>query len=72
LIKDIEAVSAHECPDENGDPRYRHNDRLDHKQPSKIVRVHVQERDLRQPEKEERDHGVGRDALAFWNTVMER
>jgi hypothetical protein len=63
---------AHKRPDQNRNPRNRHDDALSHEQPPQLIRMHDQKRHTAQPEDEEANHGRSIDALTLWNAVVQR
>ena len=58
LIENISTACGPEGPDEDSDPGDWDYDRFGHEQPPKIVWMHVKERQLSDPEYDERDHSI--------------
>jgi len=72
LVPHLSSIRAHKSPDQNRDPRNRHNDALRHEQPAQIVRMHAQERHTQQPKQKEANHRVRLDTLVFTYRVLQR
>lgn len=72
LVPHLPAVGRHKRPYQNRDPCNRHNRALRHEQPTQVIRMHAKKRDLEQPENEKGNHGIGLDALALGDGVLQR
>jgi hypothetical protein len=70
LFKDIAASLRHKSPDQDGDPSNRDDDRFGQEQPTELVGVNVQERQLEDPKDQEASHAVGGNPLVGWDVVL--
>ena len=72
LAEQITTAILLKSPDQDGNEGDGYDDRLGHEEPTQVVRMHVEERDLGEPEEEEADHCVGCYALGSGDVVGQR
>ncbi|KAJ8105477.1 hypothetical protein OPT61_g10154 [Boeremia exigua] len=72
LIPHLAAIRRSKRPDQDSNPSHRHNNRLCHKQPAQIIRMHTQKRQREEPEQKKADHGISLDALTLRNAIAQR